>query len=64
MEKLGLALGGGGIKGVAYIGAFKALRELGINVDFLSGTSSGSIFATLFALNYTTEEMIKKVTKY
>ena len=61
MEKLGLALGGGGIKGVAYIGAFKALRELGINVDFLSGTSSGSIFATLFALNYTTEEMIKKV---
>lgn len=61
MEKLGLALGGGGLKGVAYIGAFKALRELNVNVEYLSGTSSGSIFATLFALDYTDDEMLKKV---
>ena len=60
MEKLGLE-GGGGIKGVAYIGAFKALRELNVNVEYLSGTSSGSIFATLFALDYTDDEMLKKV---
>ena len=42
---LGLALAGGGLKGIAHIGAIQALRELGIEIDYLSGTSSGSIIA-------------------
>ncbi len=55
--KLGVAFAGGGLKGVAYIGVVKAFNELGINVDILSGTSSGSMAASLFALGYTPEEM-------
>ena len=46
---LGVALAGGGLKGLAHIGALKALEELGIKIDYLSGTSSGSIFATFYA---------------
>jgi len=37
---IGLALAGGGLKGVAHIGAIKALEELGIKIDYISGTSS------------------------
>ena len=55
--KVGVALAGGGLKGVAYIGALKALDELGIKIDFLSGTSSGSMAGALFAMGYTFEEM-------
>lgn len=47
--KLGLALSGGGAKGAAHIGVLQALKEEGINIDCISGTSSGSIIATLFA---------------
>ena len=36
---LGVALAGGGLKGLAHIGALQALEELGIKIDYLSGTS-------------------------
>ncbi|CDE10787.1 predicted esterase of the alpha-beta hydrolase superfamily [Clostridium sp. CAG:354] len=62
--KLGLCLSGGGIKGVAHIGAIKALEEKGIKFDYVSGTSSGSIIATLYACGFTTDEMYKIFTKY
>ena len=61
--KLGLCLSGGGIKGVAHIGAIKALEEKGIKFDYVSGTSSGSIIATLYACGFTTDEMYKIFTK-
>lgn len=48
--KLGLCLAGGGIKGVAHIGAIKALEEEKINFEYISGTSSGSIVATLYSV--------------
>lgn len=54
---LGVALAGGGLKGLAHIGALKALEELGVKIDYLSGTSSGSIFATFYAMGYSTEEI-------
>lgn len=47
---IGLCLSGGGIKGVAHIGVLKALEEENINIDYISGTSSGSIVATLYAI--------------
>lgn len=50
--KLGIALSGGGIRGIAHAGALRALEENNINVDIISGTSSGSIIATLYALGY------------
>lgn len=62
--KLGVALGGGGLKGVAHIGALKALEEIGIKIDFLSGTSSGSIMAAFYAMGLTTDEMIQYTKEY
>lgn len=60
--KLGVALAGGGLKGLAHIGALKALEELGIEIDYITGTSSGAMMAALYAMGYTPEEMIQ-VTK-
>ena len=62
--KLGLSLAGGGIKGVSHIGALKALEEANIKFDYISGTSSGSIIATLYACGYNTEEMYDIFKKY
>lgn len=62
--KLGLALAGGGMQGIAHIGVIKALRELNINVDYISGTSSGSVYALMYALDYNTQEMIDLSEKY
>lgn len=50
--KLGLALSGGGIRGIAHAGVLKALEENNISIDYIGGTSSGSIIATLYAMGY------------
>lgn len=50
--KLGLALSGGGIRGIAHAGVLKALEENNIKIDAIGGTSSGSIIATLYAVGY------------
>ena len=55
--KIGVALAGGGLKGLAHIGALAALDELGVKIDYLSGTSSGSIFASFYAMGYSLEEI-------
>lgn len=59
--KLGLALGGGGCRGVGHIGALKAFEELGVKFDYIAGTSVGSIIASLYALGKTPDEMIEIV---
>lgn len=61
---LGLALAGGGLQGIAHIGALKALQDLNVEIDYISGTSSGSIFATMFAMGFTTEEMKEFASEY
>ena len=53
----GLCLSGGGIKASAHIGALKALEEEGIRFECVSGASSGSIIATMYALGYNSDEM-------
>lgn len=52
MKKLGIALAGGGARGAYQIGAWKALREYGIDqqIDAYSGASVGSLNAVLFAM--------------
>ena len=50
-------LGGGAVRGIAYIGAIKALSELGINCRSFAGSSVGAIFASLFALDCSVEEI-------
>ncbi len=64
MAKLGLALSGGGIKGVAHIGALKAFEENKIDFDVITGTSSGSIVATLYAVGYSSNEIIDIFRKF
>lgn len=50
--KLGLALSGGGIRGIAHAGVLKALEDNNIKIDIIGGTSSGSMIATLYAMGY------------
>lgn len=53
----GLCFSGGGIKAAVHIGALKAFEEEGIKFDCVSGASSGSIIATMYALGYSSDEM-------
>lgn len=49
---IGIALAGGGIRGIAHAGVLKALEENDIEVDAIGGTSAGSIVAALYAMGY------------
>lgn len=62
--KLGLALAGGGVKGAAHVGILKALEEENINIDYIGGTSSGSIVASLYAMGFNADEIYKIFKKY
>lgn len=48
-KSLGLALGAGSVRGLAHIGLLKTLEEEGIEVDYIAGTSSGSLVGGLYA---------------
>ncbi|GBF20235.1 MULTISPECIES: patatin-like phospholipase family protein [Arenibacter] len=54
----GLVLSGGGIRGVAHIGAIKALEEYGIYPTHIAGTSAGAIVGALYAAGCNWEEML------
>lgn len=49
---IGIALAGGGIRGIAHVGVLKALEDNGIEIEAIGGTSSGSIVAALYAMGY------------
>lgn len=53
----GLALGGGGLRGLAHIGVLKGLAEAGYVPDIVTGTSSGAILAALWACGWTPGQM-------
>ena len=57
MNKIGLALGGGGAKGFAHIGVLHALEELAIHPDILTGTSMGGVIAALYAAGLSVERI-------
>lgn len=61
--KLGLALGGGGARGFAHLGALKAFEENGITFDFVAGTSVGSLVGALYANALTSEQIIDEAMK-
>lgn len=50
--KVGLALSGGGIRGIAHAGVLKALEDCNVKVDVIGGTSSGGLIASLYAMGY------------
>ena len=49
---VGLVMSGGGAKGFAYIGLLKVIQEAGLRIDYIGGTSIGSIMAGLYAIGY------------
>lgn len=56
--KVGLVLSGGGAKGAAHIGVLKYIEEAGIPIDYIAGTSMGSIVGGMYALGYTSDEIL------
>lgn len=57
--KIGIAFAGGGARGGAHVGVLKVLEELRVPVDYVAGTSIGSIVAALYASGMAPEEMEK-----
>lgn len=57
-QSVGLVLSGGGAKGLSHIGVIKALEENNIPVDYVAGTSMGSIISGLYAIGLSPDEMI------
>lgn len=55
--KVGLVLSGGGAKGLAHIGVLKVIDSLGIKIDYIGGTSMGSIIGGLYASGYTGKQL-------
>lgn len=55
--KVAVVLSGGGAKGVAHIGALRVIEEAGIPIDYVVGTSMGSIVGALYASGYTVNQM-------
>ena len=62
--KLGIALGSGGAKGFASLGALRAFEENDLNFDIVTGTSIGSIIGAFYSNGYTSTdigEMLKRI---
>jgi len=62
--KLGIALSGGGVRGVAHIGVLKALEENELEPEVIIGTSAGAIIGALYAAGKSTEEMLEIVREW
>jgi NTE family protein len=54
---IGIALSGGGIKGLCHAGVLKALEESGIKPDIISGVSAGAVVGALYADGYSPDEI-------
>ena len=55
--RIGLALSGGGARGAAHVGVLRVLEELRIPVDYIAGTSMGSIIGGLYASGMTPDQI-------
>lgn len=62
--KLGLALSGGGARGLAHIGVLRALENVNIRPDFLTGTSMGGVIAAGYAAGLSPDELEQIALKY
>jgi NTE family protein len=60
-RKIGLALGGGGARGLAHIGVLKVLERYNIPIDMISGTSMGGAIGALYALEPNAKKLEKEV---
>src|SRR5512138_3812218 len=62
--KIGLALGGGGARGLAHIGILKVLQREHIPIDVIAGTSMGGIVGAMHAAGRSTEQMESEALKH
>lgn len=58
---VGLVLSGGGAKGFAHIGLLKVIQEAGLPIDYIGGTSIGSVIGGLYAIGYHPDSIAKMV---
>lgn len=61
--KIGLALSGGGAKGLAHVGVLRVLEKYNIRPDFITGTSMGAIVGALYSVGYTPDQIEEFLTK-
>lgn len=61
--KVGLVLSGGGAKGAAHIGVLKYIEDAGIPIDYIAGTSMGSIVGGMYALGYSSDEILNIISE-
>ncbi|HTH57395.1 MAG TPA: patatin-like phospholipase family protein [Cyclobacteriaceae bacterium] len=59
--KVGITLSGGGARGIAHVGVLQALEEIGIRISVISGTSAGSIVASLYAYGLTPLQILAEI---
>jgi len=58
---VGLVLSGGGAKGFAYVGLLRVLQETGLQVDYIGGSSIGSIMGGLYAIGYHPDSITRMI---
>lgn len=58
-KKLGVALSGGGYRGVAQVGALQYMEELGLEFSVVAGTSAGAIVGALYAAGNSPEKILR-----
>ena len=57
--KIGLTLSGGGARGISHLGVIQALEELGLEFNFLSGASAGSIVGSLYGYGFRPKKILE-----
>lgn len=60
---IGIALSGGGARGIAHLGVLKALNEAGIYPEIVSGTSAGAIIGGFYCSGFSPEEILRIIIK-
>ena len=61
--KVGLVLSGGGAKGISHIGILQAIASAGLKIDYITGTSMGSVMGSMYAVGYSGKQIEKEVNK-
>ena len=58
---IGIALSGGGARGISHLGVLKALDEFGVHLDYISGTSTGALVGSLYSYGLSPEKILELI---
>ena len=64
IKKIGLALGGGGARGLAHVGVLKVLEDEQIPVNYIAGTSMGAVIGAMYAQNPSADALIDRLESF